>query len=312
MTCQDVQASLSLYIYGELDFAREEALEEHLAQCDFCQFSLSREKQLHTAINSGIEDPPLDLLAKCRQELRPSLARETVARPSVSRWWRWKNPFEISATRWSAQVALASMLVFIGFASARWFDRGDSRGAFNQASLLNPAGVRIRNVQPDAGGLVRIVVDQESEITGRSDDANIRSLLLAGMRQPDPGVRYYSVAILTGQGETKPADDLRAVLLGSVRNDPNPAVRLAAVEGLRAFYTEPDALETLKFVLQHDNNAGVRSQAIDILAPLDRDTNVTPAIAQTIEDVMRSAPDDEYVRARCSQALHEAKLSVIY
>ena len=27
MTCQEVQASLSLYLYGELDFAREEHLE---------------------------------------------------------------------------------------------------------------------------------------------------------------------------------------------------------------------------------------------------------------------------------------------
>ena len=39
MTCQEVQASLSLYLYGELDFAREEHLENHLAECAFCQLT---------------------------------------------------------------------------------------------------------------------------------------------------------------------------------------------------------------------------------------------------------------------------------
>ena len=44
MTCQDVQSSLSLYLYGELDFAQEEEVENHLADCAACQLSLAREK----------------------------------------------------------------------------------------------------------------------------------------------------------------------------------------------------------------------------------------------------------------------------
>jgi hypothetical protein len=315
MTCQEVQTSLSLYLYGELDFAREENLENHLAECAFCQLTLSREKQWHTLTNSQVAEPPLDLLAACRQQLRPALARET-AHPQFRRpWWRWTNLFDISATRWSAQLALASMLVFIGFASARWFSNGSDRSpqtGASQMSLLNPASARIRDIQTNGPGTVRIVLDQESEITGRIDDANVRTLLLAGTRQSDPVVRFYSVEVLTQQDNTQAAKDLREVLLNTVRTDPNPAVRLEALEGLRHFSDDPAALETLAFVIEHDDNPGVRSQAVNVLVPIDGGVAINPATAQVIADVMRSAPEDDYVRARCTQALREAKLPLIY
>lgn len=312
MNCHDVQASLSLYLYGELDFAREELLENHLAECAFCQLTLAREKQWHTLTNAQVQEPPLDLLAECRQQLRPALASQVAHPSSHQAWWRWSNPFDISATRWSAQIALASMLLFIGFASARWLDRGSPQTAVNQMSLLNPASAHIRDIQADGTGLVRIVLDQEGEITGRIGDANVRSLLLAGTRQPDPSVRFYSFEILTQQAGPQAAKDLREVVFYSVRNDPNPAVRLQAIAGLRHFSGDPAALETLKFVLEHDDNPGVRTQAINLLAPVDSGIAVTPAMAQVIADVMRSAPEDEYVRARCSQALREANLPLIY
>jgi anti-sigma factor RsiW len=316
MTCHEVQASLSLYLYGELDFAREEHLENHLAECAFCQLTLAREKQWHTLTNAQVEEPPLDLLAECRQQLRPALARETVHPQSRRTWWRWTNLFNISATRWSAQIALASMLVFIGLAAGRWFGNGSDRGlretGVNQMSLLNPASARIRDIQTNGPGTVRIVVDQESEISGRIDDANVRSLLLAGARQADPGVRFYSVQVIAQQGRVPAAKDLREVLLDAVRNDPNPAVRLEALEGVGHFSDDPAALETFRFVLEHDNNPIVRSKAVNLLVPADNGVAVTPAMAQIIADVMRSAPEDDYVRARCSQALREAKLPLIY
>jgi anti-sigma factor RsiW len=42
MNCQQVQTNLSLYLYGELEFAAEEELEKHLEGCSFCQLALAR------------------------------------------------------------------------------------------------------------------------------------------------------------------------------------------------------------------------------------------------------------------------------
>jgi hypothetical protein len=325
MNCHQAQSAFSLYLYGELDFAREEDLEDHLAQCAFCQLGLAREKEWHGAANAQVQEPPFDLLAECRQQLRSALAREKAGPSSALAsllvrwrpgWLRLFNPFQISATRWSAQIALASMLLFAGFASARWLDRGGSHSNLDQMSLFNTDSARIRDIRPDGAGLVRIVVDQQSEITGHIDDANIRSLLIAGTRQADPGVRFYSFQVLSEQGgdhlAPKADDDLREVVFYTVRNDPNPAVRLEAIEGLRRFAGDPGTLETLKFVLEHDADAGVRSEAIDILAPVGDSGAVTPARAEAMQEVIHSSTEDEYVRARCTQVLHEAKLPVIY
>ncbi len=320
MNCQDAQSSLSLYLYGELDFAQEEEIESHLEQCAACQLSLGREKQWHTVTNAQVMEPSLDLLAECRQQLRPALARESATPPptAVRRWWRWSNPFEISFNRWSSQVALASLLIAIGFASARLLDhRSLQLSNANEMGMLTSPNTLVRDIQTGDSGEVRIVVDRESEISGRLQDPNIRSLLLSGARQPEAGVRFYAVQLLNQAsgadkaGEDK-ADDVRQVLFNAVRNDPNPAVRLEAIDGLRRYSGDPDALEIIKFVLEHDDNPGVRYQAINILVPPDRAIPMTPVITQTLQDVLLASPGDDYIRARCSQALQEAKIAVVY
>jgi hypothetical protein len=299
MNCQDLQSSLSLYLYGELDFAQEEEVESHLAECAACQLNLAREKEWHALTNAQVKEPPLRLLAQCRQQLRPALTSKS---PS---WWRWSVPFDISFSRWSPQIALASLCLFMGFAGARWMDQ-------RAAQFANLSNTQIRDIQADESGLVRIMFDQPREIEGRLDDPNVRSLLLSGARQSDAGVRFSSVQLLNRESGVQHSDDFRQVLFDAARNDPNPAVRLQAVDGLRRFAADPAALETIKFVLAHDDNPIVRSQAIDIIAPPDRDISITPAMTETIQDVLRSAPQDEYVRARCAQFLTEAKLAVVY
>jgi hypothetical protein len=309
VNCREVQTSLSLYLYGELDFAREETVESHLAQCAACQLSLAREKEWHTLTNAQVHEPPLDLLAECRQQLRPALARESAAQARTVRgWWRWGNPFDISFTRWSGKVALASLLVFIGFAAARWLDRGLLPGPLT----LNPSNAVIRDIQTDRSGLVRIVFEQERAVTGQIQDADVRSLLLSGLHQADAGVRFYSVQLLNRETDAGRMAEVRQALLDTVRNDPNPAVRLEAVDGLGRFSADPAALETLKFVLEHDENPGVRYRAIDALAPPDRALTITPVVTRTIQDVLLSSPDNDYVHARCSQILEQAKLPVVY
>ena len=122
MTCQQVQSSLSLYLYGELDFAREEDLENHLAECAFCQLTLAREKQWHTLTNSQVQEAASRSACRMPPAASPRIGPRNGASRASPSMVALDQSFEISATRWSAQFALASMLVFIGFASARWFN----------------------------------------------------------------------------------------------------------------------------------------------------------------------------------------------
>jgi HEAT repeat protein len=95
-----------------------------------------------------------------------------------------------------------------------------------------------------------------------------------------------------------------------VRHDPNAAVRLKALEALRPFRAEAVTRGTLEFVLEHDSNPDVRSEAIDVLAPPDGGVQWSPDLAGTLQQVMRSQPSDEYVRMRCMQLLDSMRASL--
>lgn len=313
MTCQQVQMNLSLYLYGELDFAQEDELERHLATCALCQAALAREKTWHTTLNSERRDVPLDLLSQCRRDLRSALSSLGAAKRSHAWWSNWFSPLNVSGTRLSAQVAVASFLVMIGFSAARWLDRSGvpdfATSSSSQMGLLNPATARVRDIQPDQNDRVRIAFDQVSprEIIGRIDDREVRELLLAAMKDPtNPGLRVDSVEMLNGQG----GSDVRDALINSVRHDPNAAVRLKALEGLRRFAADEPTRDTLKFVLQHDQDPGVRSEAIDVLAPANEPIEVSPDLAGTLQEIVRSTPEDDYVRMRSIQILRDMKASL--
>jgi HEAT repeat protein/putative zinc finger protein len=313
VNCHEAQADLSPYLYGELDFASEENLEEHLSGCAFCQRALESEKSWHTALNAERRDVPLDLLARCRQDLRSAFSGEVKLRSIKPLWRRWLDGLDFSGRRWSWQIALASFLLFLGFTFARWVDRngwpgGVDRGGLVTMGVLNPTA-RIRDIQPDDAGNVRITVEQvrQGEVTGSVADENVRRLLLAATRESaDPGIRVYSVEMLTSQG----GDDVRDALLNSVLHDPNAAVRLKAIEGLQRFAADSTSRSALRYVLEHDDNPGVRSQAIEILAPREGRLALTPELAGTLQDIVRSDDSDDYVRTRCLEVLRQINAPV--
>jgi anti-sigma factor RsiW len=309
MTCPEVQAKLSLYLYGELDFAEEERLEEHAGQCAACERALAREKAWHTALNAERADVPLELLEQCRQDLRSAAgslkAKGRSPRWSRPRWLAWLDSLDLLAPRWSMRLAVGSFLVFVGFSAAQLLDRrgfpGDSGIAAESMGMINPLSARIREVEPADNNRVRIVFDQEHSISGAVDSAEMRAWLLAAARdEQDPGIRVDSVEMLNQQA----GSEVRDALLDSARNDPNAAVRLKAVEGLARYREDAVTLDGLVFVLEHDENAGVRSKAIDVLAPLSSpNVRIGPDLAGALADVMQSAQQDDYVRARCAELL---------
>ena len=302
MTCHDVQLQLSLYLYGELNFASEEALESHLSNCAFCQRALAREKVWHTAAASEQLDVPLDLLAESRQDLRNAIAAEGKPSRSGSKSWDWRSLFRISPTPWSYQIAVASFLVFLGFGAARLLDRYrlDTPPNVSRAGLFN---TKIRDIEPNGVGGVRIVLDQtnQREISGTLQDPSVRQLLFVAIQDPtDPGIRVDSVEMLGSQDGA----EVRDALIERVVRDSNAAVRLKALDSVRRFAKDPEIRNVLRAVLEHDPDPAVRSQAIDVLAPFNQRLQLSPELALTLQTLARSESDD-YIRERCVQLLRD-------
>jgi HEAT repeats/Putative zinc-finger len=306
MTCHEVQSELSLYLYGELDFAREEAVEQHLAECAFCMHALGREKAWHASLQGESQDVSLDLLSRCRRDLTANLSLEKANAPArIPAWRGFLNRFDLSGLRWSSKLAYASFLVLLGFGAGR----AAKDGGFVSTSIndVNAAGflsgnTRVRDLEPGQDGQVRLLMERVSdeEMLVSPDDPRVRALLLAATKDPEnAAVRVQSVQILTGRDGA----DVKDALLSSVRHDPNAAVRLKAVEALRHFSSDAAARETLKYVLQHDRDPSVRSEAIDVLAPEGDQINFTPDLINTLRSLAVPGEDDDYVRLRSRQLL---------
>ena len=312
MTCPQVQTNLSLYLYGELDFAQEEAIERHLNDCALCQSALAREKSWHESVTAEQEDVSFELLSECRRDLRTAL-RKDGQHGAASGWWKRLIPSPLSATRWSGQLAAASFLVFVGFAGARLMDRGyfpssSTTGGADTMGFVNAPNAHVQDVQPNGQNGVRIVVArvQQQEVTGTVNDEVVRQLLLNALREPsDPGIRVDSVELLQNESGT----DIRDALVNSVKYDTNAAVRLKALEGLRRFASDATARQAVEYALKHDDNPDVRSEAIDILVPADQPVGLTPDILTTLQDILNSERDNDYVRSRSLQVLRAVNAS---
>jgi hypothetical protein len=309
MTCSTVQASLSLYLYGELDFAAEEALELHLGDCALCQLALNREKEWHAAVNLQQQDVRPEWLAGCRRNLYHRIAEE----PTTAAQWAHRLQdglrgfFDFRFTERSYRLAGVSFLLMLGFIAGRMWHSfavvSAQNGPGDAAGLLEAPVTHVQQIQPESGNRVRLVLQrvQVREISGNRNDEGVRELLLGARRESsDPGVRMDSVEMLAGQS----GQAIRNAIVDTVKNDPNAAVRLKAVETLRQFPNDPLVQEALEYALAHDQDAGVRTEAMDVLVPAGGNVQVTPQLLQTITDVLGSSQDDDYLRLRCAQILH--------
>jgi hypothetical protein len=310
MNCLEVRHSLSLYLYGELDFNTEELFEQHLHACPECRDALAEERQWHQALGSEPVPVPLDLLSQCREELHDAVG--VVRESATPLWIRCLDSLGIRSNSWTMRLATASLLVCLGFGISHLVERhrllspNVAAGMTADMELFNPLRDHVRVIEPAGDDRVHLVVDEVHErvISGSLADRRIRELLVAASKDPtDPAIRVDSVSVL----KSAPGEDVRSALLDTVEHDSNAGVRLKALEALSSFSNDANTRRVLISVLSHDQNPEVRTQAINLLAPQGTG-ELSPQLADTLEQLMRSDPD-EYIRMRCQQALHSPHAS---
>jgi hypothetical protein len=87
-------------------------------------------------------------------------------------------------------------------------------------------------------------------------------------------------------------------------------VRVKALEGLRHFTDEPAVRKVVENIVKRDNSPEVRSEAIDVLlAPETSVRILTPDVVTTLQDLITSQHQDDYVRSRSLQVLRALSIS---
>jgi hypothetical protein len=209
--------------------------------------------------------------------------------------------FQICHT-WPARVAIAGLLLMLGFGAGRWTQLRPLSGTGAAEMTLTGPFTRVRAIQPVNDGRVRIVVDQvrPGELTGLVTDDRVRRLLLSATREAsNPAIRVDSVEFLTGQTGA----DVQQALLSSLQQDSNAAVRMKALEALRPFAANPAERAALIGVMLHDEDPGLRSEAIDVLLSGVGRVGQTPDVLRAIQQAALPNEPDEYIRTRSIQFL---------
>jgi HEAT repeat protein len=296
MTCQQAQESLSLYLYGEMEFSAEEEFEQHTAKCVLCADALARERKWHVVMNDAQANVSLDLLSQCRRELSRELQAEARSAPSL-----WRRLVEsIRPTGWAMQLASAALLVCVGFSAAFMLQRWNVPAP--------DVTSKVRSIGRGANGEVDIAVDEvrPRRVSGRADNpAVLRYLIEASKDADDAGLRADSVEWLNKSS----GPEVRDALLYSVAHDPNSGIRSKALEGLGRFSNDQMVRRSLVSVLEHDQDPAVRGQAIDLFVPGNNAILPNPQVAGALQGVVESEPDG-YVRQRAQRALRVMNASL--
>ncbi len=244
MNCEEIQERLALFLYGELSFEAEEAVHQHLEDCELCRTALDRQKALHSALDGAEAPVPQSLLAECRRALRTSLEQEGGRRSLMRRLWDWTEQ-PVSPVFLKPAGALA--LVAIGFFAAR-----------------------LTTTSPSAPA---------TQVPAGPDPATRQVLLQAAKDSSDPGLRLSSMEVLRSHAS---APEVRQTLIDAVRSDPNSAIRLKAMEWLEPYRADPQVRSVMEKALLSDDNLGVRTEAIDILIQ-HKDTAIVGILQQLME-----------------------------
>ncbi len=293
---------LQLSVYGELDKDKQALLATHIQSCNECRTEHNELVRMLESISaSGVGEPTDEQLISARQRLNAELweqqsadtvPSEPAPRESfLARWFgagRRRAENNTSGRFFGYRVAMAGAAVLvIGFFGGYLVFGGaqpvstpshtkTSAGGDLLASGDLPPGEEIftdvSNVHfmntDAASGEIEMQYDEirPMRIKAGMDDERVRKLLAHAILTGDnPGLRLQAINILESTGGATPAKEVKQALIGALVSDPNAGVRRQAFLALQRLPFDAEIKETLMFVLDHDENAGLRVAAMDYL-----------------------------------------------
>ena len=297
MNCELAHERIMLAAYAELPDDQVHELDRHLMSCAECLKEREQLSALKTlaALHPVIE-PPANLVARSRLRLEEAL---DLLPPK--RWYerlgeRVTNNF---ARLQSAPVAACLLLVAgIGAGSIGGYEFALERALHTAARNPQMAETRPEPPAQVAPAEVTSIVQQPNSdvvevrynqlvprsVQGPLDNPAIRELLVMASEDPaSAGIRDNSVDLLAKEcraGHSCNPEGIRDALMVALRYDRNEGVREKALKGLERYVAEDMRVrDAVLEALLNDSDPRIRTQAINILEPVEADTTVRQVLS---------------------------------
>jgi len=251
MNCEKIQERFADYLTGDIDAEARQSVQDHIAACPPCREELQNLTAVWAKLGVLPEEQPSGelrtrfyaMLEEAKEEMARSEA--VVRKPGFLAGWRDWFTFR----RPSFAAAFSVFLLMLGI-GAGWF-LGGGRVAPGRLEALQ------REVQE---------MRQATAVTL--------------LRQPSASDRLQGISY-TAAVNRPDAGTLQA-LIDTLDNDPSPNVRLAAVEALYLFRSQPGVKESLVRSLSGQESPLVQVALIDLLVEI-RDQRAAAALKALVE-----------------------------
>jgi hypothetical protein len=315
MNCELAHERIVMAAYGELPDDAAHELDRHLATCGGC--AQEREQLLALKLLAEaypVCDPDPNLMARSRMRLEEALDAIPPKRWFERLFQSLRNN---AASLQAAPIAVCLLLIIGGGAGSlagyhvaqvhtvkvadtsvqpgqAQLPPGAPQSAQTQTASASTDGGEGQLAQPQVANISSIVRQPNSEyvevrynqvvprqMRGTLDDPHIRQLLmLASANAANPGIRDDSVGLLAAECRAgHQCSTIREALLFALRYDRSVAVRQKALEGLQPYVTEDlEVRDAVLEALLNDPDPRIRTDAINMLEPVDADTSVRQAL----------------------------------
>lgn len=277
--CEALQETLAARLAGDPDAVMAEAQERHLDRCPRCRVEWEQSERLWAAMAELSAEVP-------SADLRQRLARTIEA---------YREGVSGAAGSGAEAVSSARPPLAFGPRARRRRLRVALRAGYGLAAAL--AGVAI--------GLVlarQAPFERESEtVTGLHQEVRgLREVLaLSLLQQTSASARLEGVSV--GAGLAAVDAEVRTALLDTLAHDPNPNVRLAAVDALAPRAADPDVQRRLVEVLGDDGAPLVQIAVADALLAADGE-RARQLVAPLAESPEARPEVREFVRRRLGRS----------
>jgi hypothetical protein len=252
MTCEKTQEKFADYLTGDLDEAGRAEVQKHILTCTPCREDLENLTVIWAKLGVLPEEQPGGGLRHrfyaMLEEYKDGLeAREKTARPAggLAGWRDW-----LTFRRPAFAASFSAFLLLLGI-GAGWLLNGGWHAGGGRLAMLS-------NEVQDMRQQVALSLLGKSSATERIQGIG------------------YSASV------DNPSDTTLAALIDALDNDPNPNVRLAAVDALYLFRNKPGVRESLVKSLAVQTYPLVQVALIDFLVEV-REARAAEALKLLIQ-----------------------------
>jgi hypothetical protein len=311
---------LQLSLYHELSEQERDLLDNHLTLCEQCRKDLDELKKLHSTL-AHYQSVPVheSLLLDARRNLRMRIHAEESQK---SFWGEIKDlldgiiapPVQVTLGG-VAMIAVGMLVGYFAFKSP-----SENPLAVKQTAAMEAGESQITNIRfidrDVRTGDVEFTFETVTpvRIRGNVNEEHVQKVLAQALvSNQNAGTRLRAVSMIgtqTGERQNRVPEfdaELKTALITALLHDQNLGVRKEALGVLRNYLPDPIVVRAFLQVLANEKNTGLKIAAINSL-DLSQYEN-QPVNREILEMFRNKAQSDEnnYIRIKAKTALQEVQ-----